>query len=183
LIIYSRRLKNPAGLRRFSSLPHPSSLFFFSEFLVRQMRGGVVAKPLYSGRGGGRRATGPPGIRAQIFCETFCRKAPAARQRGGRINSCKLRKQKYIFVKNEIEKYKNIKIATSRPWHSTLGAPTAVGPAAQEGQQASGKPGACTGSRDSSPRSTWDQANQKLNRCLHFVSIHSSFKLLIYCLD
>ena len=145
--------------------------------VVAPLPGGLgAAPPRY-------RATGPLGARTQIFWETFCRKAPAARQRGGRIHSCKLRKQKYIFVKNEIEKYKNKKIATSRPWHSTLGAPTAVGPAAQEGQQASGKPGACTGSRDSSPRSTWDQANQKLNRCLHFVSIHSSFKLLIYCLD
>jgi hypothetical protein len=29
---------------------------------------------------------------------------PAARQQGGRVYFCKFRKQKYIFVKNKIEK-------------------------------------------------------------------------------
>ena len=94
----------------------------------------MSGQPFYKGMGGGRpaagrpdpaaplsgglrgrpprcRATGPPGARAQIFRKTFCRKAPAVRQRGGGVYCCKFRKQKYIFIKNEIEKYKNKKIA------------------------------------------------------------------------
>ena len=82
------------------------------------------AAPLPGGLGGQPprcRATGPPGTRAQIFCESFCRKTPTARQRGGQVTAarqqggrvyfCKFRKQKYIFVKNEIEKCKNKKSA------------------------------------------------------------------------
>ena len=72
---------------------------------------GEAAAPLPGGRCPPPRcrASGPPGARAQIFRKTFCRKAPAARQRGGRVYSCKFQKQKYIFVKNKIEKYKNKK--------------------------------------------------------------------------
>jgi len=72
------------------------------------------------------RATGPPGVLAQIFRETFAEKplplgSGAARCRppgsgAAGVYSCKFRKQKYIFVKNEIEKYKNKKSLSS--WHT-----------------------------------------------------------------
>jgi len=38
---------------------------------------------------------------------------PAARQRGGRVYSCKFRKRKYIFVKNKNKKIKN---HVESPW-------------------------------------------------------------------
>ena len=56
---------------------------FFSEFLVKQTRAGVLweAVALLPGGLGGRpfrcRATGPPGASAQILSENFCRKASA----------------------------------------------------------------------------------------------------------
>ena len=81
---------------------------FFSEFLVKQTRAGGLweaVAPLPGGLGGRPphcRETGPPGVSAQILCENFCRKAPAAPQRGdqvpvarqrcGRVYSCKFRK-------------------------------------------------------------------------------------------
>ena len=67
------------------------------------------------------RATGPQGPTRNFLREIFSRntpaaplpggQAPAARQRRGRVYSCKFPNRKYIFVKNVNIKYKNKKTA------------------------------------------------------------------------
>ena len=90
---------------------------FFSEFLVKQTSAGGLweaVAPLPGGRGlpgglGGRplrcRATEPPGVSEQILSENFCRKAPAAPQRGDQAAGyISVNFKKNIFVKNENKK-------------------------------------------------------------------------------
>jgi len=84
----------------------------------QQQEVAVLPQYYYYGGGGadlgGRpprcRATGPPGASAQILRESFCRKVPAAPQRGDQVPAtrqaagvyfCKFRKRKYIFCKKQ----------------------------------------------------------------------------------
>ena len=82
------------------------------------------AAPLPGGLGAGRPAAGRPVLQGpgRKFSANFFAEKPllpgseAARcqptgSRAAGVYSCKFRKQKYIFVKNEIEKYKNKKTA------------------------------------------------------------------------
>ena len=122
-------------LRRFAS-PSPllsisPSLFFFSGFLVRQMRGEGQPTP-YIGAGAGRPAAGrpwrpaarlpgdrSPGTCLQFFSSFFSDKPPPPGSRAARsrppgsgaagVYFCKFPNRKYIFVKNRNKKYKNIK--------------------------------------------------------------------------
>ena len=70
---------------------------FFSEFLVKQTRAGGLweaVAPLPGGLGGRPLrcwATGPPGASAQILSEIFCKKTPAAPQRGDQVPAARLR--------------------------------------------------------------------------------------------
>ena len=84
---------------------------FFSEFLVKQTRAGVLweAVALLPGGLGGRplrcRETDPPRVSTQILSENFCRKAPAAPQRGDQAAGyISVNFKKNIFVKNENKK-------------------------------------------------------------------------------
>jgi len=76
---------------------------FFSEFLVNQTSAGGLWE-----------AVAPlPGDRSSRGLSAnsqrkFLQKSPAVPQR---VYFCKFRKQKYIFVKNQVEIYKNKKIA------------------------------------------------------------------------
>ena len=77
---------------------------FFSEFLVKQTRAGGLweaVAPLPGGPGGRPlryRATSPPRASAQILSENFCRKAPAAPQRGGQVPAARQRGGQGIFL-------------------------------------------------------------------------------------
>ena len=79
---------------------------FFSKFLVKQTRAGGLweaVAPLPGGRGLPSRCRRPAlqGPQRKFSAKIFAEKS-AAPQRGG-VYFCKFRKQKYIFVKNEIE--------------------------------------------------------------------------------
>ena len=77
---------------------------FFSEFLVKQTRAGGLweaVAPLPGGLGGRPlrcRATGPPEASAQILSENFCRKAPAAPQRGDQVPAARQQGGRGIFL-------------------------------------------------------------------------------------
>ena len=125
MVTCSRRLENPAGLRL------SPSLFLISRFLVMQMRVGGPANPyiragepvtlLAGGHplphcraawGAGRPAAGRPGLQGpgrKFSAKVFAEKPLPPGSGAAGVYSCKFRKQKYIFVKTKIEKYKNIK--------------------------------------------------------------------------
>ena len=77
---------------------------FFSKFLVKQTRAGGLweaVAPLPGGPGGRPlryRATSPPRASAQILSENFCRKAPAAPQRGDQVPAARQQGGRGIFL-------------------------------------------------------------------------------------
>ena len=90
---------------------------------MSQIRGGVAAKPLYIGGGGGRPAAGRPvlqGSQRKFSVKIFTEKPLPPGSGAAGVYFCKFRKQKYIFVKNEIEKYKNKKPPLSVSWAKRL---------------------------------------------------------------
>ena len=87
---------------------------FFSEFFVKQTRAGGLweaVAPLPDGQGLPPRCRAAWGAgRPAVATQRATRSRPPSSGAAG-VYSCKFRKQKYIFVKNEIEKYKNRKTA------------------------------------------------------------------------
>ena len=75
---------------------------------------GEAVAPQPGGLGAGRPAAGRPVLywsRRKFSAKLFAEKPLPPGSGAAGVYSCKFRKQKYIFVKNKIEKYRNKKIA------------------------------------------------------------------------
>ena len=79
--------------------------------LERLQPGGQGRRP--GGRPPRCRATAPRDLCVNSFVKVFAQKSLPPRSGAAGVFSCKFRKRKYIFVKNENKKYKNIKTALS----------------------------------------------------------------------